>query len=87
MAKDIKLDYSSLWEAVKQPLRLLIAAVIGWGISQLAQYIPFLNQVDEKWIWGVATTIVATLDKTLHDFGKDNNVTWAVKGITGWVKV
>ncbi len=87
MDKDIKLDYSSLFEAIKQPLRLLIVAVIGWGIKQLAQYIPLLNQVDDKWVWSISTAIVLTLDKTLHDFGKDNKKDWAIKGVTGWVGV
>ena len=87
MNREKTIDYSSLFETIKQPLRLLIAAVLGWGVSQFSQYVPFLDQVDEKWVWGVASSLVLTLDKVLHDFGKDNKMEKLTKGVTGWVGV
>lgn len=76
----IKLDYSALWESLKEPLRLLLMALIGWVISQLANTDQTLTIV-------VAGILLKTLDKVIHDFGKDNDMNKLSKGITGWVGV
>lgn len=78
--KSPKLDWSSLWEAVKEPLRLLLMALVGWGISQLAK-------TDQTLTVAIVTVVLKALDKVIHDFGKDNEMDKLSKGITGWIGV
>lgn len=82
MAKILKtaIDWSSLYETVKEPLRLLIMALIGWVISQLAK-------TDQTLTVAIVTVLLKTADKVIHDFGKDNDRKKLSKGLTGWVGV
>jgi len=82
MAKILKtaVDWSSLYETIKEPARLFIMALIGWGISQLAK-------TDQTLTVAIVTVVLKSLDKTIHDFGKDNDRENLSKGITGWIGV
>lgn len=78
--KPIPLDYSALWEALKEPARLLLMALAGWGISQLAN-------TDQTLTVAIVTILLRTADKVLHQFGKDNEMDKLSKGLTGWLGV
>lgn len=72
--KTVKVEVSPLWEAVKEPLRLLILAIIPFGIA-------YLTELSYEWA-GVIVVVLRFLDKALHEFGKANNNETLTKGIT-----
>lgn len=72
----------ALWEAVKEPLRLLVLAIIPFGIS-------YFTEVGTEWAIG-AVVILRFIDKWLHEYAvakakKDRNEGWlGVKGLTAF---
>lgn len=68
------IDKKALWEAVKEPLRLLVLGVI----SYLIVYVGELNME-----WGaVALVVLRFLDKYLHELGKTVKSDRLTRGIT-----
>jgi hypothetical protein len=76
VARKKKIDYSGLWEAVKEPVRLLIMGVVSWFLSRLA---PVADQNIQV---AVSILVLRTIDKLLHQWGKATDKGWAVKGLT-----
>lgn len=68
----------ALFEAIKEPLRLLVLAIIPFAIT-------YFTQIDSQWAI-YATLILRFLDKALHEVGKDNSTvkdeSIFLKGIT-----
>ena len=65
-----------LWEAVKEPLRLLVLAVIPFALA-------YLNTISYQWAT-IALLVLRGLDKFLHEVGKKEGSinTNLVKGLT-----
>jgi hypothetical protein len=63
-----------LWEAVKEPLRILVLAIIPFGVAYLAK-LPY------EWA-GIATFILNFIDDVLHEKGKIDNNANLIKGLT-----
>ena len=70
----VKVNKSALVEAVKEPLRLLVLAVIPFGIA-------WLGGLPYEWAV-VATVALKFLDKFVHQLGKNTDRVGLVKGIT-----
>ena len=68
------MDKHALWEAVKEPLRLLVLAVIPFGVA-------YSNQYDYQYAV-YATLFLRFVDSYLHTLGKDRNSAGLVKGLT-----
>ena len=64
----MKFDKKALWEATKEPLRLLVLSVIPFAVA-------YFTEVSYEWA-GIAVFILRWVDKYLHESGV------AVKGIT-----
>lgn len=69
----------ALWRAVKEPLRLLVMAIVSW---LLAEVLPF---VKGEWV-PIIILILRFADKYLHELGKERSTTRSVsplvKGLT-----
>ena len=63
-----------LWEATKEPLRLLALAVIPFAIA----YFTGLNY---EWA-AVAVVVLRWVDKVLHEYGKQVDNEILLKGLT-----
>lgn len=72
MAK--KVEASALFEAVKEPLRLLVLAVIPFVIT-------WLGGLSYEWAVG-ATVVLRFIDKLLYELGKAKENKVLVGGLT-----
>lgn len=68
----------AFWKAIKEPLRLLVLAILPFGIAYFA-VLPYSWAV-------VATVILRWFDKFLHELGKETEKEgWlGIKGLTGF---
>jgi len=64
----------ALWEAVKDPLRILVLSVIPFAMAYF-EVLPY------EWA-GIATLVLTGLDKFLHEIGKTTGREVLVKGLT-----
>jgi len=71
----MKISWNALWEAVKEPLRLLAMAVVSFGVTELAT-LPY------EWI-PVLVLMLRFTDKLLHQIGKENSTTKEKSSLTG----
>lgn len=55
----------ALWEAVKEPLRLLVLSVIPFGIV-------WLTSIPDQWAV-VAVLVLRLIDKYMHELGKEES--------------
>ena len=72
--KTKQMNKNAIWEAVKEPLRLLVLAVI-------PIVLVYFQAINAEW----ATLIVVVLrfaDKLLHEVGKENGSENLEKGLT-----
>ena len=60
----MKLNKEALWEAVKEPLRLLLMALVAFFITQLTE-----TKNPEQWIVGMVF-LLRFVDKWMHEAGK-----------------
>ena len=74
MTKLVVKDVNPLWEAIKSPLRLLVLALIPFGIAYLAKF-PY------EWA-GIATLILKFIDTVIHEWGKAENNESLTLGLT-----
>jgi hypothetical protein len=70
------MDWKVLFEAVKEPLRLLLLALITWLITYI---IPGVQ--DPTWN-AVLLLVLRFIDKWLHEWGKATENTIATRGLT-----
>jgi hypothetical protein len=72
------MNKEALWKAVKEPLRLLVLAVI-------PVIVVGLTELDAQWAFG-AILVLRFIDKWMHEVGKARSTAKAesvlVKGIT-----
>lgn len=52
----------ALWNAVKEPLRLFVLAIIPFGVA-------YFTEIDAQWAI-MATVILRFIDKWMHEVGK-----------------
>jgi hypothetical protein len=64
----------TIWKAAKEPLRLLVLAV-------LPVLITHLSQLDYQWAV-VGTLLLRLIDSVLHEVGKETNNETLTKGLT-----
>lgn len=69
-----KEKWETLFEALKEPARLLLLAFISWLATEL-------SGVNETWAVGLLFAL-RFLDKWLHEYGKRENKALLSKGIT-----
>jgi hypothetical protein len=76
------MNKQALWESLKEPLRLLVLAVIPFAIAYLTEF---------NYQWAIAITVLLRwLDKYLHELAleqatkKRNEGILGVKGLTGF---
>lgn len=65
----------AIWKATKEPLRLLLLAIIPFVLA-------YLGTINYPWA-AIITAILRFIDKVLHEVGKSKN-TQLVKGLTGF---
>jgi len=65
---------TALWEAVKEPLRILVLAVIPFAIA-------YLTEVSYEWAV-VAVVVLRFVDKFLHQLGKEKESEGLTLGLT-----
>jgi hypothetical protein len=71
---ELKIEVNPIWEACKEPLRLLVLALIPFAIAYLTE----LN-----YSWAVAATVVLRfIDKLLYEIGKANGNKSIEAGLT-----
>jgi len=66
--------WKTLFEAAKEPLRLLV-------LSVLPVLIVSLNELPYEWA-GVAIVLLRLLDSVLHEVGKETENKTLIKGLT-----
>lgn len=72
--KKVTIKVNPIWEATKEPLRLLVLALIPFGMAYLTEF-PYGWAI-------VATVILRWLDKILHELGKSTASEGLTKGLT-----
>ena len=76
------MNKDALWEAVKEPLRLLLLAILPFAVT-------FITELDFQWAV-YATVVLRFIDKYLHEFSKAQPAKQrrdglgGVKGLTGF---
>jgi hypothetical protein len=69
-----KFNWTPVWEAIKEPLRILVLATIPFAISYFTE---------TNYEWAVfATLLLRFLDKYLHEVGKKEKDESLEKGLT-----
>lgn len=63
-----------LWEATKEPLRLLVLAIIPFGIT-------YVKNLPYEWA-AIALLVLRFADKLFHELGKATNDEQLTKGLT-----
>lgn len=71
----MNIDKTVLWKAVKEPLRLLVLALVSWLITVI------VPQLDEKYI-PILTVVLKFVDQYFHELGKANGNPAMTKGLT-----
>jgi hypothetical protein len=69
------MNWTVLWEAVKEPLRLLVLGIIAWLITYV------LPGVDTQWSIPLIV-LLRFIDKWLHEAGKASDNATLIRGIT-----
>ncbi len=64
----------TIWEAAKEPLRLLVLSVLPVLITSLGDL--------SYWWAGVAIVLLRLLDSVLHEVGKETENKTLIKGLT-----
>ena len=70
------MNWIALWEAVKEPLRLILLALVAWVITYI---IPGVQ--DPTWN-AIILLVLRFLDKWLHEMGKASDNATLTRGIT-----
>lgn len=70
------MDKAALWEAVKEPLRWLVIAILPIFINWIS------GQPWNPELIGVAIAIIRIIDKMLHDYGKESGNSTVEGGLT-----
>lgn len=65
---------NAIWEATKEPLRLLVLAVIPFVIA-------YFTSLDYQWA-AAATVVLRWVDKILHEYGKEKKSEGLTAGLT-----
>ena len=71
----MKIDWDILWESVKEPLRILIFALIGWLLTVIVPQLP-------PAVGAIVALLLKFLDELLHQSSK---VQSKAKQNTGWL--
>ena len=71
----MKINWIIFWEAAKEPLRLLVLALISWLITELVSQMPAEYAVP-------ITFLLRFIDKVLHEYGKAKENDSLALGIT-----
>lgn len=64
----------ALWRAVKEPLRLLVLALVPFGVA-------YFGELNYEWA-ALVVVVLRFADKYLHELGKATKSDVLVKGIT-----
>jgi len=64
----------AIWEAVKEPLRLLVIAIIPIALS-------YFSELDYTWT-AIIVLVLRLADKLMHEIGKATKNKALVRGIT-----
>lgn len=68
------MNTQALFEAIKEPLRLLVLALLPFTIV-------YLNGLSYEWV-AIGVLILRGIDKFLHELGKENESDNLIKGLT-----
>lgn len=68
------MDKKALWEATKEPLRLLVLAIIPFGLA-------YTETISYEWATALTLVLKGT-DKFLHEVGKNIESESLTKGLT-----
>lgn len=71
----MKINWQVLWEAVKEPLRLLVLGVIAFAIAELSN-LPKTETIS------VVLLVLRFIDKLLYEYGKETGDDNIAKGLT-----
>ena len=78
----MKIEWNLVWEAVKEPLRLIVLAIIPFIVTSIAG-------IDAQWAI-YATLVLRMIDSYLHQIAKEepaksrNEGLLGVRGLTGF---
>ena len=70
----------TLWEAIKEPLRLLVLGAVSVAIDWLITNITTLNMSVERQV--IVLFVLRFVDKLLHEWGKDIDSDTITLGLT-----
>lgn len=68
------MSWKIIWEAIKEPLRLLVLAIIPILLS-------YFGTLPYEWA-AVITVLLRFVDKLLHEMGKENEDPKLTRGLT-----
>jgi len=71
----MKIDWDILWESVKEPLRILIFALIGWLLTVIVPQLP-------PAVGAIVALLLKFLDELLHQLGKETKNKKLLTGLT-----
>jgi hypothetical protein len=69
----MKFDWNILWVAVKEPLRLLVLAVI-------PTILAYVGAINSEWAI-ILVLVLRFIDKALHEYGKEEGKEEFISGL------
>jgi len=69
------IDWDVLWESMKEPLRIVIFAFIGWLLVTIVPQLP-------PEVGAIVALLLKFIDEYLHQLGKETDNDTLLKGLT-----
>ena len=75
------MDIKNKWGEIPKVWRERIKEVLRWFVFGIAS-LYVLNQGDFDLIWAIKTISLRIIDRLIHLYGKEEDISWLVKGLT-----
>jgi len=75
------MDIKNKWGEIPKVWRERIKEVLRWFVFGIAS-LYVLNQGDFDLVWAIKTISLRIIDRLVHLYGKEEDISWLVKGLT-----
>ena len=75
------MDIKNKWGEIPKVWRERIKEVLRWFVFGIAS-LYVLNQGDFDLVWAIKTVTLRIVDRLVHLYGKEEDISWLVKGLT-----
>ena len=75
------MDIKNKWGEIPKVWRERIKEVLRWFVFGIAS-LYVLNQGDFDLVWAIKTISLRIIDRLVHIYGKEEDISWLIKGLT-----